>query len=103
MFIIHWYYYIKKYMKIHLNISVSGKVQGVFFRASTKSKAEELGLKGIVRNLKDGTVFIEVEGEETVLAEFLKWCWKGSIASKVTKVDSTAGEIKDYSDFTVLH
>ena len=46
----------------HLSIHVSGKVQGVFFRASAKGKAEELNIKGNVRNNADGSVSIEVEG-----------------------------------------
>jgi acylphosphatase len=90
-------------MKIHLDISVAGKVQGVFFRASTKKKADELGIKGLVKNQRDGTVFIEAEGEEFIMNEFIKWCWKGSIPSKVTDVNSSSSEIKNYSDFRIYH
>ena len=53
----------------HLSIHVSGKVQGVFFRASTKEKAEEFNIKGNVRNNADGSVSIEAEGEEENLQE----------------------------------
>jgi acylphosphatase len=51
-------------MKKHFNIRISGRVQGVFFRASTKAKAEELGISGFVQNEPDGSVYIEAEGEE---------------------------------------
>ncbi len=50
-------------MKIRVHILVSGKVQGVFFRSSTKDKAEELSLSGWVRNLSDGRVEAVFEGE----------------------------------------
>ena len=48
----------------HLSIRVSGKVQGVFFRASTKDRADELHIKGTVGNNADGSVSIEAEGED---------------------------------------
>jgi len=54
----------------HLNIRVSGKVQGVFFRASTKEQADQLGVKGFVRNEPNGDVYIEVEGDEEKLKIF---------------------------------
>ena len=47
----------------HLDIIVEGKVQGVFFRAATKAVADQLGVKGFVKNLANGTVYIEAESE----------------------------------------
>jgi acylphosphatase len=47
----------------HWNIKVTGKVQGVFFRASTKAVADQLGVKGFVKNLSDGSVYIEAAGD----------------------------------------
>ncbi|HNU41845.1 MAG TPA: acylphosphatase, partial [Cyclobacteriaceae bacterium] len=46
---------------MHINILVTGTVQGVYYRASTKQKADELGIKGFVRNQPDGSVYIEAE------------------------------------------
>jgi len=46
----------------HLNITVKGVVQGVFFRASTKDQADQLGICGLVRNEQDGSVYVEAEG-----------------------------------------
>ncbi len=87
-------------MKKRYNIIVSGKVQGVWFRAYTKEKAQELGLTGWVKNNIDGTVEIEVEGDEDKLKEFLNWCWIGSPASKVTDVKykekEYTGEFKNF-------
>jgi acylphosphatase len=88
-------------MLIHLNISVKGKVQGVFFRAYTKQKAESLGLVGFVKNKADGSVYIEAEGEENVLNEFESWCYKGSPASKVESVESTKSELASFSSFKI--
>ena len=51
--------------KKHLDIKISGKVQGVFFRDETKNKAEQLGLVGFVENTEDGKVYIEAEGSIT--------------------------------------
>ena len=65
---------------------VSGRVQGVFYRATCVRKAESLGLKGFARNLSDGRVEVLACGEEAAIAEFVAWLWEGSPASKVTDV-----------------
>jgi acylphosphatase len=57
----------------HAKVKINGKVQGVFFRAETKKKAEELSLLGFVRNEDDGSVYVEVEGDETLIADLIKW------------------------------
>ncbi|MBL4736088.1 MAG: acylphosphatase, partial [Flavobacteriales bacterium] len=59
---------------IHYKIRIEGKVQGVWFRASTRDEAGRLGLRGFVRNEPDGSVYAEVEGEENEINEFVKWC-----------------------------
>lgn len=68
------------------HILVSGKVQGVFFRASAQKKAIQLALLGTVKNLPDGRVDIIAEGESEALDEFIAWCWEGSFAAKVNDV-----------------
>jgi acylphosphatase len=65
---------------------VSGRVQGVFYRATCVKKAESLGLAGYARNLTDGRVEVLVCGEEAAVLEFVAWLWEGSPASKVTDV-----------------
>ncbi len=71
----------------HLNIIVTGKVQGVWFRKHTQDKALSLNLNGFVRNEPDGSVYVEVESElEHILNEFIKWLHQGSPLSKVEKV-----------------
>jgi len=65
---------------------VSGKVQGVFFRACTADKATEIGLTGIVRNLCDGRVEIYAAGSAQQLSVLNDWLYQGSPASEVTGV-----------------
>lgn len=89
-------------MKKHLNIIVKGKVQGVFFRASTKAVADQLGIKGVVRNQKDGTVYIEAEAEPFDMDMFLEWCNEGPEKAEVTAVETHEGELKNYRNFEVI-
>jgi len=74
-------------MTKHLNIKVFGRVQGVFFRYSAQRKIKELGIKGFARNEPDGSVYIEVEGEEAQLKEFVEWCHKGPPLAHVDRVE----------------
>jgi acylphosphatase len=85
----------------HFNIRVSGKVQGVFYRASAKTKADELGLKGFVRNEPNGDVYIEAEGQETLLNEFVAWCRKGPSHAQVTDVKINSAETKNFGKFEI--
>jgi acylphosphatase len=73
--------------KKRIAIRVHGKVQGVFFRASTQEKAEELGLTGFVQNEKDGTVYLEAEGSPDALNKLEQWVHKGPDKARVEKVE----------------
>lgn len=86
----------------HINIIVTGKVQGVFFRASTKAVADQIGVKGFVKNQKDGTVYIEAEAEPTFLDMFVEWCHNGPDKAEVENVEITEGELKNYRNFDVV-
>ncbi len=88
--------------KKHLDITVKGKVQGVFYRASTKAVADQLGITGTVKNTDDGSVQIEAEGTETMLGMFLEWCHEGPENAEVTSVESHEGELKNYRNFEVI-
>jgi acylphosphatase len=85
----------------HFNIFVSGKVQGVFFRASAQKKAEQLGVTGFVRN-QDGTVYLEAEGDEHALEEFVRWCKSGPQLAKVASVTATPGIMKYFREFSII-
>jgi acylphosphatase len=86
----------------HINIKVSGKVQGVFFRASTKAVADQMGIKGLVKNEKDGSVYIEAEGDEISLSMFLEWCNEGPDKAVVENVIVADAEMKNYRNFEVV-
>ncbi len=85
-----------------LKIKISGKVQGVWFRASTQRKANELGIKGIVKNLPSGEVYVEAEGDEKILNLFVKWCHQGSELSRVDQVEISEMENKNFEDFKIV-
>ncbi len=89
-------------MKSHLNITVTGQVQGVFFRGSTKAVADQLGVKGQISNEADGSVFIEAEGDKVALEMFLDWCKEGPEHARVISVVSHEGELKNYRNFEVV-
>jgi acylphosphatase len=72
---------------------VSGRVQGVFYRATCVRKAQQLGLTGFARNLPDGRVEVLACGEAPAVDAFEKWLWEGSPASKVTAVESSAVDV----------
>ena len=65
---------------------VSGRVQGVFYRATCARKAQSLGLSGFARNLADGRVEVLACGDAAAVDAFVAWLWEGSPASKVTAV-----------------
>lgn len=88
-------------MQKHVTIKVSGRVQGVFFRASTKSKADELGIKGLVRNEPDGSVYIEAEGHESNLKSFLDWCQYGPPRAQVSGCDVKEAALKNFTTFKI--
>lgn len=88
-------------MQKHISIKVSGRVQGVFYRASTDDKAQRLGVKGYVKNEPDGSVYIEAEGDDAVLDALVEWCKQGPPAARVSNVEVHEGTWKGFSEFTV--
>jgi len=71
--------------RIHVNIS--GRVQGVFFRAETERVARSLNLAGWVRNCEDGDVEALFEGEDTDVDQMIAWCRKGPPHARVDRVN----------------
>ncbi len=83
-------------------IKVTGKVQGVWFRASTKEKAQSLNLYGIVKNLDDGSVQLEVEGEAQAFGELVKWLHIGPMMAKVKNVEVVEQAHKGFTAFEII-
>ncbi len=69
-----------------VRLRIKGRVQGVFFRASTQQKAQELGLKGWVRNEPDGSVTAVGQGPEAALQRWIDWCHEGPPQARVESV-----------------
>ena len=83
--------------------TVSGKVQGVWFRDSTQEEAIKLKVTGWVKNIPGGTVYLEAEGEENNLKSLERWLHTGSPHSRVDRVDlQWIMPTKTYSTFTVI-
>lgn len=74
------------------HVYVSGKVQGVYFRATTRDEARSRGVDGWVRNLDDGRVEAVFEGDEDVVEEMVEFCHRGSDRAVVEDVDVEYGE-----------
>ena len=87
--------------KKHYKIRITGKVQGVFYRASARRKAEELGLTGWIRNEADGSVYAEAEGSDDALQQFVEWCKKGPSEAQVDEVHVQEDALQQFSDFMV--
>jgi acylphosphatase len=78
---------------------VSGRVQGVFFRARCKEEADRLGVKGHARNLRDGRVEVVAEGSEEAVEALARWCHVGPPRALVSKVDITTEAAEGLTNF----
>lgn len=85
----------------HYNITVKGRVQGVFYRKSTQNTATRLGLSGFVKNLPDGNVYIEAEGDQVALDQLLEWCKNGPRMAHVSSAKYTIEPLKYFSGFEI--
>ena len=81
---------------------VTGRVQGVWFRAATRDKAKQLGVNGYVRNLANGAVEFVAEGDDSEVDRFIKWARQGPPLARVDDVDVEILQYDaEYNDFTV--
>jgi acylphosphatase len=85
----------------HLNITITGKVQGVYFRASAHVEAVRHNLSGFARNEPNGDVYIEAEGGNEGIGHFLNWCSKGPDTAKVERILVEEAEVCDYQGFEI--
>ena len=87
----------------HLNITVKGKVQRVQFRAATKAVADQLGVRGYVKNQPDGSVFIEAEGDTFALDAFIDFCKEGPEDAEVADIHiEELSVLNGFKNFVVL-
>jgi acylphosphatase len=86
-----------------VKILVTGRVQGVYFRKFTKSKASAFGIYGTVKNTVDGRVEIIAQANSDKLDPFIRWCHKGPITARVDQVDiSDLNNQEEYKKFDII-
>jgi len=91
-------------MKSRVHVVISGRVQGVWFRASTRDKAQQLGLTGWIKNTSEGNVEAVFEGEEKLINEMLDWCRHGPPLSEVKNVEiKKRRPSNDFDDFSIKY
>ena len=89
--------------ELRIDLVIEGRVQGVGYRYSTKIKAESLGVRGSVQNLRDGSVFVTAQGEKEAMDNFVRWCYKGPPDAIVKNVEKVKGKTEEFSEFKVLY
>lgn len=84
-----------------ISITISGRVQGVYYRQSAKEKAQELGITGSVKNLLNGDVFLMATGTSEQLKKLIEWCKIGPSRASVQHVYVQQLEDQPFSGFTI--
>lgn len=85
-----------------VRLIISGKVQGVFFRDSTKRKAESLGLRGYARNLPNGDVEVACSGRKDAVEKLIDFCRKGPEMARVDSIKSEKAENPGWEGFSII-
>ena len=84
-----------------LSIKVAGKVQGVYYRQSTREKAQQLGVTGTVQNLRNGDVLIVATGTTDQLDQLVSWCKQGPPRAVVTDIQVEQKDTHPFNGFTI--
>lgn len=87
--------------RIRAHVYVTGRVQGVYYRATTRDTAREKGVDGWVKNLDDGRVEAVFEGPEDAVEAMVEWCHTGSPAADVEDVEAEYGDPEGAEGFEV--
>jgi len=85
-----------------IRVIIKGKVQGVFFRATAKDMADNLGVKGFVKNSPDGNVEITASATGEKLNQFIAWCKKGPPRAVVTDIKVEELHFEDFTSFRII-
>ena len=90
--------------KRRVRVWITGRVQGVFFRAYTRDAAQQAGVSGWVRNLRDGRVEAVFEGDAEQVSKMVAWCREGSPVSRVDDVEVREEDFTgEFNTFTITH
>jgi acylphosphatase len=87
--------------KLLYKICVKGRVQGVGFRWQAAAEAAKLGIHGFVKNLSDGSVYLEAEGTEGQLSKYVEWCKNGPRFGNVESVETEIRAPEGYDNFLI--
>lgn len=90
-------------MQSQYEIRISGRVQGVGFRAAARKQARYLRLKGWVENLPDGSVRAMINGDAESCVKFISWCREGSPFSRVEHLDIREMKPENLGPFEIIH
>jgi acylphosphatase len=90
-------------MKSQFEIKISGRVQGVGFRAATKRQARHLRLRGWVENMADGSVRAVISGDRENCMKFISWCREGSAYSWVEGINIREMEVERLEPFAIIY
>jgi acylphosphatase len=85
-----------------IRLTIKGKVQGVFYRATAKDVADLLGIKGWVKNLPDDNVEIRATGSEEILQKFIAWCKQGPPKATVDEVVVEELDLQEFNGFRIV-
>ena len=85
-----------------IRIKIEGRVQGVFFRQSTQEKANQLGIKGTVKNCDDDSVEIIATGSKEQLDKLVAWCREGPPKANVINVSTQELSLQQFYNFTII-
>ena len=89
--------------RTRVHVSVSGTVQGVYYRATTRDTARDLGVDGWVTNLEDGRVEAVFEGTDADVEAMVEWCHEGSPAADVDDVEVTDEDPQGLEGFEIRY
>jgi len=84
-----------------VHLVIKGNVQGVYYRASAKEKANELGVKGWIKNSRGGHVEAIASGNKEQLEKFIEWCRQGPKHAEVSDIVVTKREEENFNDFSI--
>ena len=85
-----------------MELKITGKVQGVWYRGSTQKEARRLGLRGWVKNEEDGSVTARVAGPELSVRKLIEWCRQGPEMARVDEVLVKQADSATFKDFKII-
>ncbi len=92
----------KAVKRVRAHLLISGRVQGVGFRYRAQNIAQNLGVRGWIKNCWDGKVEVVMEGEEDKVKKLIDWCYQGPRSAEIEKIDLEWEEFKgEFTNFDI--